>query len=109
MRSLGTLALWLIVVAPAASQQPASQAAAESPYLVLDPGGHTSMVRTALFTADGKHVITGGYDKTIRIWDVSSGEPIRVLHLPVGPSTEGSIHYLALSPDGKTLAAGGWP
>jgi len=81
----------------------------EKPLLVLEPGGHSSSVRSAVFTPDGKHVITGSHDKTIRVWDVSSGELIRVLRLPIGPGSEGSIHSLALSPNGKTVAVGGYP
>ena len=37
------------------------------------------------------------YDKTIRIWDVQSGEMLRVSP-PIGPNREGSLYAAALSP-----------
>jgi len=107
MRLVGTLLLCLIVSVAATGEQP--KAPIELPVLVLDAGGHSSTVRNAVFTADGKYVVTAGYDKTIRVWDLVTGETIRVLRLPVGPAGEGSIHALALSPDSKTAAVAGWP
>src|SRR5271157_6457361 len=79
----------------------------EKPILVLDSGGHTSSVKKVLFTPDGKELISVSNDKTIRFWDVASGEPIRVLRPPIGPGHEGELYAAALSPDGRTLAVGG--
>jgi len=91
MRKLVSVVVALTLLAPALDQP---KPAVELPHLVLDPGGHTSTVRTALFTADGKHVITGGYDKSIRIWDMVTGEVVRVFHLPVGePDREGRLFH----------------
>jgi len=86
----------------------AQEPAAAPPILVLDSGGHTSMVKKVLFTPDGKELISVSDDKTIRFWDVASGEPIRVLRPPIGPGDEGRLYAAALSPDGRTLAVGGW-
>ena len=77
------------------------------PTLVLDAGGHTALVRQVLFTPDGKELITVSDDKTVRFWDVSSGEPLRVLRPPISPGQNGMLNAAALSPDGKTLAVGG--
>src|SRR4051812_24829570 len=41
------------------------------------------------------------FDQNIRLWEVPSGKPGRVLKAPAGP-----VMALAFSPDGKTLAAG---
>ncbi len=86
----------------------AQEPAAAPPILVLDSGGHTSIVWKVLFTPDGKELISVSDDKTIRFWDVASGEPIRVLRPPIGPGREGKLYAAALSPDGRTLAVGGW-
>ncbi len=85
----------------------AQEPAAAPPILVLDSGGHTSYVRKVLFTPDGKELISVSDDKTVRFWDVASGEPIRVLRPPIGPGNEGKLYAAALSPDGRTLAVGG--
>lgn len=81
----------------------------ERPHLVLDAAGHTATVRRALFTPDGKQVVTVSYDKTVRVWDARSGETIRTFRLPVGPANEGSLVTAALSPDGSRLAVAASP
>jgi len=86
----------------------AKEPASAPPILVLDSGGHTSIVWKVLFTSDGKELISVSDDKTVRFWDVASGEPIRVLRPPIGPGPEGKLNAAALSPDGRTLAVGGY-
>ena len=102
MRQLGPLLLGLAFSSVAlAADTP------EKPILVLDSGGHTSIVKKVRFTPDGKELISVSEDKTIRFWDVASGEPTRVLRPPIGPGNEGRLYAAALSPDGRTLAVGG--
>ena len=43
--------------------------------------GHTSSVLTALFTPDGSKVITGSYDKTVRVWPVRPAAEARLASL----------------------------
>jgi len=81
----------------------------DKPTLVLDAGGHTAKVTNVLFTPDGRELITVSQDKTIRTWDVATGEPLRVLRPPIGRGREGQLYAAALSPDGRTLAVGGFP
>ena len=75
--------------------------------LVLDAGGHTSRVTKALFTADSKEVITISSDKTIRLWDVATGTPLRTLRPPIGSRRTGMLIASALDPAGKLLAVAG--
>ena len=79
------------------------------PLLVLDAGGHTALARTVLFTPDGKRAVSAAADKTVRVWDVDTGETVQTFHLPSGPGGEGALYTAALSPDGKTLAVSGMP
>ena len=76
----------------------------DTPYLVLDSGGHSAPLNKILFTPDGREVITVAADKTIRVWDTASGETVRVLRLPIGPAEEGRLDSADLSKDGRTLA-----
>lgn len=95
--------LTLFVLALPAPAQPA----AAHPILVLDSGGHTGRIWDVLFTSGGKEAITVSYDKTLRVWDLETGQTTRVLRPPIGPGPEGILICAALSPDGTTLAAGG--
>jgi hypothetical protein len=36
--------------------------------------GHSSAVRSVAFSADGKTIVSGSTDKTIRLWDAETGE-----------------------------------
>ncbi len=38
--------------------------------------GHTRDVTSVAITPDGKYIISGSDDKTIKLWDISSGEEI---------------------------------
>ena len=78
------------------------------PGVVLDAGGHTGTVKGLVFTPDGQQLITASFDKTIRVWDVNTGEPVRVLRPPIGMGQIGEYFGVALSPDGKTVAVGGY-
>src|SRR5262245_45165886 len=111
MRRTGLIliALTLPAVAPADDKAVGrTDPKADQPILVLDAGGHTAVVEDVLFTPDGRELITVSDDKTIRAWDVASGEPLRVLRPPIGPGSAGTLYAAALSPDGRTLAVGGY-
>ena len=65
--------------------------------------GHTGIVTSVVFGRDGKLLLSGSHDKTVRIWDVASGRPIRTLEGASSPVTS-----TALSPDGSVVAAASW-
>lgn len=79
------------------------------PLLVLDAGGHTAVVRRVFLTPDGEQAITVSMDKSVRVWDVATGETVRVFRFPSGSGDEGFLNAAALAPDGKRLAAAGLP
>src|SRR5262249_57034416 len=69
--------------------------------LVCTLRGHTGEVRAAVFTPDGKYLLTGGDDRTARAWDVARQERHDVL------GHTAPVRSLALSQDGGLLAVAG--
>ncbi|TIW87366.1 MAG: hypothetical protein E5V59_27385, partial [Mesorhizobium sp.] len=77
-------------------------------HLDLDTGGHTAQVTDLAFTPDGEHIVSASDDKTIRIWDWQSGVTLRTIRGYLGNGSDGKIFAVAVSTDGKTIAAGGY-
>jgi WD40 repeat protein len=81
---------------------------AEEPILVIDPHGHSAQISEVMFTPDGTMLISVSDDKTIRLWDVESGDLIKTIRGQIGDGHEGMLFAGALSPNGKILAVGGF-
>ncbi|OAD20286.1 WD repeat-containing protein [Candidatus Thiomargarita nelsonii] len=82
--------------------------AAEKPILQIDPGGHKAKINDIVFTPDGQSLVSASEDKLIRVWNLKTGRTERTLRGQIGEGSEGKIYAMALSPDGRWLAAGGW-
>lgn len=78
------------------------------PKLVVEPYGHTSTVMDMAFTSDGKFLVSVSLDKTIRVWDVESGENLKTFRGVTGDGTNGLLYRLAITPDDKMVAVGGF-
>lgn len=78
------------------------------PVLALDPGFHTGQINRADIDAEGRVAVTGSHDRTVRVWDVESGKCKRTIRLPQGAGDLGKVYAVALSPDGRLVAAGGY-
>ncbi|MDB9486116.1 WD40 repeat domain-containing protein [Dolichospermum circinale CS-537/01] len=63
--------------------------------------GHSHWVNAIAVTPDGKTVISGSSDKTIKIWDVVTGTEKFTL-----PGHSNSVSAIAVTPDGKTVISG---
>jgi hypothetical protein len=62
--------------------------------------GHTGTVRTATCTPDGKRVVSGGSDKTLRVWDAASGKQLQSYGHPA------AVTCVVVSPDAHHAISG---
>ncbi|MFM6091959.1 MAG: eIF2A-related protein [Dolichospermum sp.] len=62
--------------------------------------GHSGSVRSVAYSPDGQTLASGSEDKTIKLWNVKTGNLLQTL--------ASSVNSVAYSPDGQTLASGGW-
>ncbi len=62
--------------------------------------GHKDAVTSVAFSPDGKHIVSGSNDKTLRLWDNQGrvGKPFE--------GHEGAVTSVAFSPDGKYIVSG---
>jgi WD40 repeat protein len=63
--------------------------------------GHVGSVHCVGFTSDGKFGLSGGQDKTLRVWDVTTGKQQR--HIDTGDSI---VPGFAIAPDGERVLIG---
>jgi WD40 repeat protein len=95
------------VLTPVLSCCAALAPAQESPpRLLIDPQGHPGSVWEMFFRASMDELITVG-DKSIRFWDLGSGDLVRTLRGEIGEGPSGQLHAAALSRDERYLAVGG--
>ena len=60
--------------------------------------GHIGDVRSCSFSMDGKYLLSGGDDRTVRIWDFELGKCIKILE-----KHKSSVISCKFSPDGKQI------
>jgi eukaryotic-like serine/threonine-protein kinase len=65
--------------------------------------GHSELITSLVFLPNGKTLVSGSYDNTIRLWSLASGQEIARL-----TNHTHRVSSLALSADGRILASAGW-
>ena len=47
--------------------------------------GHSEPVLSVAYSPDGKHIVSGSVDKTVKVWDSQTGKEVSVLvcHRPI--------------------------
>ncbi len=69
--------------------------------LVLQTG-HTASVNALALSPDGRFLVSGSEDVTLKIWDTATGNVLRTLS-----GHDQSVLAAAVSPDGRQIASGG--
>ena len=41
--------------------------------------GHSDYVQSVAYSPDGRHIVSGSGDRTVKIWDAQGGEEVRVV------------------------------
>src|SRR5262249_15219667 len=67
----------------------------------LTLAGHVGPVRCVAVAPDGQTLATGGNDRTVKLWDLNTGQERLTLE-----GHAGWVTSVAFAPDGKTLATG---
>jgi RNA polymerase sigma factor (sigma-70 family) len=68
-------------------------------------GSHEGIPPSVALAPDGTTLAFGYWDHTIRLWDLTTGKPLR--RLTGFPDRFYPAYHVAFSPDGRTLAAAG--
>ena len=79
------------------------------PRIVINSMGHSARVNGLFYMPDGTQMISISEDKTIRMWNVATGEMIKKFESQIGTGYEGTFYASDLSSDGKMLAVAGYP
>jgi WD40 repeat protein len=64
--------------------------------------GHSVTVNSISLTPEGTHLASGSFDGTVRIWEVATGQQVRVLNGHSGIC----VKHVEWSPDGKYIVSG---
>ena len=64
--------------------------------------GHSATVESIAYSPDGRYIISGSSDRTIRMWDAETGSPVS---MPLEGHTD-ALSSVAFSPDGRHILSG---
>jgi WD40 repeat protein len=86
----------------------AGPAAHAQSYPRIETGHHTAMIWRLSVDRAERWVATASEDKTVRVWNLKTGQLEQILRPPVGEAEEGKLYTVALSPDGSRVITGGF-
>jgi hypothetical protein len=80
----------------------------QEPVLRIETGMHVATIYRIGVDAQCRIAATGSYDKTVRMWSLPDGKLLRVLRPPINEGNGGKVYAVAMSPNGRFVAVGGW-
>jgi WD40 repeat protein len=95
-------------LASPATEQAKKACPDQEPVLRIETGMHTALIIDIAVDSACSIIATASSDKTVRLWSLPDGRLKQTIRLPVGGVNGGKAYAVALSPDGRWLAAGGW-
>lgn len=96
-------AAWLLHATPAAAADDFPTA----PTLRIETGMHNGAISSIATDAANQYLVTGGFDKTVRLWSLPQLELLKTLRPPIGRGQEGAVNAVAMSPDGTRIVVAG--
>jgi len=78
------------------------------PILRIETGMHTAQIKRIGVDAAERFLLTASHDKTLRLWDLHTGDLLKTYRVPIGAGYEGKLYSGAISPDGEWVAGAGW-
>ena len=87
---------------------PAEADPSTQPFPRLEAGMHTAPIWRIAVDSKDRFLVAASEDKSARVWDVASGKLLTILRPPIGDDNEGKLYAVAISPDGSTIAVGGF-
>ncbi len=63
--------------------------------------GHSNLVKACAYSPDGRRIISGSQDATLKVWDAETGAELATL-----TGHKGSVNACAYSPDGRRIVSG---
>ena len=80
----------------------------QEPVLRIEVGMHTARINAVAVDAACTVMATASDDKTVRLWSLPDGRLKQTIRVPIGDVPGGLATAVAMSPDGRWLAIGGF-
>jgi WD40 repeat protein len=77
-------------------------------YPRIETDTHAAIAQRIDVDAGERFLFSASYDKTARVWDLHSGKLLKILRPPIGNGEVGRLYAVASSPDGASVAVGGY-